>query len=283
MSQTPALKVRNLRTTFHTGRGSVEAVRGVSLTLEAGSSLAVVGESGAGKSVLMRSIIGIQPRGTRVTTTGSAEVAGTQMLGLRERERRRILGRSVGLIYQDPLTSLNPAYPVGDQLVEALINHQPDLGRSQRRRRGIEMLELMGFDDPERILRAYPDELSGGQRQRIGIAAAAICEPGLLIGDEPTTALDVTVQKQVLDLLDSLRQRSGSAFLLVTHDLALASERCDQVAVMRHGLIVEQGPAPRVLTAPEHPYTRALLGCIPRLDGPRPRRLATVPEEDGHE
>jgi ABC-type dipeptide/oligopeptide/nickel transport system ATPase component len=209
--------------------------------------------------------------------TGSVRLDGHDLLALRGRERRRALATSVGMIHQDPLRSLNPTIRVGAQLTEVLA-FAGTATRSERSRRGIELMRKVGFRAPESESRRYPHELSGGQRQRIGIGAAALTEPTLLIGDEPTTALDVTVQKRVLDLMDETRSRTGSSMLLVTHDLGVASERCDDLVVMRGGRIIEAGTTAEVIAAPEHPYTRDLLDSIPRLDGPRLRRLRTPAE-----
>ncbi|MBT1170637.1 ABC transporter ATP-binding protein [Bifidobacterium sp. SO4] len=271
---TPVLEVRGLSVTFRTGRGLVHAVRDVSLTVHAGETFGVVGESGAGKSALMRTIAGIQPFGTRCEVEGSILIDGRDPSSMPEGERRRFMCEKVGLIFQDPLRSLNPAYRIGTQLTESLSSLH--VARGERHERGLDMLRATGFDDPESIWGRYPFQLSGGQRQRIGIGAAAIGRPRLLIGDEPTTALDVTVQHQVLDVLDRIRETTGSAFLLVTHDLDVAAERCDTIAVMREGRIVETGPTEQIVEHPRHPYTRALLACIPSLDGPRLRRLPTV-------
>jgi ABC-type dipeptide/oligopeptide/nickel transport system ATPase component len=189
-----------------------------------------------------------------------------------------MLSESVGMIHQDPLRSLNPTYRVGEQLTEALQFRPRPPSRRERLRIAVERMTQVGFRNPEREARRYPHELSGGQRQRIGIAAATLTEPALLIGDEPTTALDVTVQKRVLDLIDEQRRRTGASLLLVTHDLGVAAERCDDILVMRAGRVLEAGPTAQVLSEPQHPYTQALLGSIPRLTGPRPRRLQTLSE-----
>ena len=273
-NETPVLEVRDLSVTFRTERGIVHAVRDVSLTIHAGETFGVVGESGAGKSALMRTIADVQPFGTRCEVSGTILIDGKDPNAMGEGERRRFMCEKVGLIFQDPLRSLNPTYRIGVQLTEALSSL--GVAGEERRRRGLDMLGATGFEDPESIWRRYPFQLSGGQRQRIGIGAAAIGHPRLLIGDEPTTALDVTVQHQVLDVLDGIRRTTGSAFLLVTHDLDVAAERCDTIAVMREGRIVETGPTERIVTDPQEPYTKALLACIPSLDGPRLRRLPTV-------
>ncbi|MEV8338216.1 ABC transporter ATP-binding protein [Leucobacter sp. NPDC077196] len=274
----PILSVRELTTTIHTRGDARAVVENVSFDLVRGRSLAVVGESGAGKSMLIRSLLGVHAPGVDARVRGSARVMGVDMATADAFERRRVLRESIGMIHQDPLRSLNPTYRVGTQLTEsrAFGNQRPS--RRSLHRRAIEAMAAVGFRDPVREARLLPHELSGGQRQRIGIAAATLNEPALLIGDEPTTALDVTVQKRVLDLIDEMRERTGAALLLVTHDLAVAAERCDDLIVMRAGSVVEAGPTLQLLTAPEHPYTRALIDAIPRLDGPRTRRLCTPTE-----
>lgn len=272
------LAVRSLTTTIHRRGVESTVVDDVSFSIRAGRSLAVVGESGAGKSMLIRSLLGIHPPGLDARVTGSVELAGVDMLNTGASARRRVLAAQVGMIHQDPLRSLNPTYRVGQQLTEVLTFGRTRPSRSALRRRAIDAMAAVGFRDPEHEARRFPHELSGGQRQRIGIAAATLTDPVLLIGDEPTTALDVTVQKRVLDLIDERRKRTGASLLLVTHDLGVAAERCDDLIVMRAGSVVESGPAQQLLTQPAHPYTRALIDAIPRLDGPRPRRLRTLAE-----
>lgn len=273
MTSAPILEVRDL-TVSVTRRGTTRTVvEGATFHLLPGRSLGIVGESGAGKSMLIRSILGVHPPGVDVRVSGHVRLDGHDMLALRGRARRRALAASVGMIHQDPLRSLNPTIRVGDQLTEVLA-FAGTAGRRERARRGVELMRSVGFHAPETEARRFPHELSGGQRQRIGIGAAALTEPALIIGDEPTTALDVTVQKRVLDLLDATRASTGSSLLLVTHDLGVAAERCDEVIVMRAGRIMEAGPTAEVVAAPAHPYTRALLDSIPKLDGPRLRRLA---------
>ncbi|MFE3942417.1 ABC transporter ATP-binding protein [Streptomyces sp. NPDC059118] len=274
----PVLHIENL-TTVVTRRGVEHTVvDGVSLSLDAGGSLAIVGESGAGKSMLIRSVLGVHPPGTSMRVSGRVLLDGNDMLAVRGRAHRRVLAQSVGMIHQDPLRSLNPTYRVGTQLTEALAFAGDGPGRRGRAARAVELMREVGFRSPETEARRYPHELSGGQRQRVGISAATLTEPALLIGDEPTTALDVTVQKRVLDLMDQMRARTGAGLLLVTHDLGVAAERCESLIVMRAGRIVEAGPTATLLTSPAHPYTRGLLESIPRLDGPRPHRLRTSEE-----
>lgn len=275
----PVVETRGLSVTFHTMHGDVQAVRGVDLTIRRGEVCGLVGESGAGKSALMRTIADVQPYGTHCTVEGEMFIDGVDFRALKPRERRRFVSDKVGLIFQDPLRSLNPSYRIGTQLTESLTNAADRLSRADRRERGLRMLKATGFNNPKDVWSRYPSQLSGGQRQRIGIGAAAIARPPLLIGDEPTTALDTTVQRQVLDVLDDIRAKSNSAFLLVTHDIDVAAERCDLIAVMRHGVIVETGPVEQIIEHPRNPYTRALLACKPKLDGPWLRRLPTVDME----
>lgn len=274
MTTTPALQVRHLSASFPGQRGEFRTVlNDISLSVDPGGSLAVVGESGAGKSVLMRSILGVHPLGSAPRVEGSVEIDGVDMLVLSERQRRRMLGRSIAFIHQDPLLSLNPAVRIGVQLTESLAYH--GLVRSPQARHAValEMLRRTRFRDPERDVNKYPHELSGGQRQRVSIAAALISNPSLLIADEPTTALDVTVQRQVLDLLDTLRSERSTALVLVTHDLAVAAQRCEQVAVLRRGQVVETGAAASVISDPRHPYTADLVACTLTLDGPHRSRI----------
>jgi len=275
MSETPILEVRDLAVTVVKNRAERTVVEGVTFSLARGGSLGIVGESGAGKSMLIRAILGVHPPGVSIRVAGSVRLDGHDMLALRGRERRRVLAESVGMIHQDPLRSLNPTIRVGEQLTEVLAFARV-ASRRERSRRAVELMGSVGFRSAESESRRYPHELSGGQRQRIGIGAAALTEPALLIGDEPTTALDVTVQKKVLDLMDATRARTGSSMLLVTHDLGVAAERCDQLLVMRAGAVVEAGQTAEVLAHPAHQYTRSLLDSIPRLDGPRLRRLRTA-------
>ncbi|WP_430591385.1 ABC transporter ATP-binding protein [Humidisolicoccus flavus] len=271
------LDVTDLTTSYATKSGVVTPVRGVSLSVCEGGSLGIVGESGSGKSVLVRSILGVHPARSSPTVTGSVRLNGRETIGLDAKSRRALLGAQVSLIHQDPLMSLNPVVTIGEQVAEAVVNHSNRESRSTLRSRVLELLRSTGLREPEQQYRKYPHELSGGQRQRVGIAAAAITAPTLMIGDEPTTALDVTVQKQVLDMLEDVRRQQNSALVLITHDLGVAAERCDEIAVMYGGRIVEQGPSAQIVGDPRHPYTKALLACGPRLDGPRPLRLPSIP------
>ena len=250
------LELRNLRVRFHTSRGTVEAVKGIDLSVAAGRTLGIVGESGSGKSSACLSILGLHPHGTEVT--GQVVFGGKDLLPLPEKALRSIRGKDIGLVYQDPMAALNPVRPVGSQLREPLQVH---LGMSRRQAddRAAELLARVGIPSPRAQLRAFPHQFSGGMRQRIVIAMAIACEPALLLADEPTTALDVSVQAQVLDLLRDLTDALGIALVLVSHDLSVVAGLADHVAVMYAGEVVEQAPASQLFAHPQHPYTAALL------------------------
>jgi peptide/nickel transport system ATP-binding protein len=262
------LTVENLSIAFPTGTGVIQAVDDVSFRLEAGRALGIVGESGSGKSATALALLGLH-RGTTARVTGRITVTGTDMLTAPDAEVRRLRGRRVAMVFQDPLSSLDPYYPVGDQIAE-VYRHHTGAGRRAARARAIEVLGRVGIPQAAQRVDAHPHEFSGGQRQRALIAMALACEPAMLVADEPTTALDVTVQAQILDLLDGLRAETGMALLLVTHDLGVIAGSADEVLVMRAGRIVERGPVARVLAEPAAAYTRALLSAVPRLDEPRP-------------
>ncbi len=258
---TALLEVEGLRTHFRTRAGTVRAVDGISFALASGGSLGIVGESGSGKTVTSLSIMRLlEPPG--FIAGGRVLFRGRDMVGLSEREIRDIRGRQVCLVFQDPMTSLNPVYRVGDQVVEAVLAHA-DLGRGAAMARTIELFRLLGIPAPERRVHEYPHQLSGGMRQRVMIAMALANEPELLILDEPTTALDVTIQAQILDLIRGLRQRVNTAVLLITHDIGVVEEICEQVLVMYGGRVMEQGTVAQVIADPKHPYTRGLLASIP--------------------
>jgi len=261
-----ALRVRDLVTTFATDAGDVRAVDGVSLSLEPGRTLGLVGESGCGKSVTALSIMGLLPEHAAFLESGSIELRGAEvahdLATLDESGLSRFRGRDLAMIFQDPMSSLNPMMTIGDQLAEGLIAHR-GLSRDAARARVLDLLRKVGIAAAEERLVVYPHQLSGGMRQRVMIAMAIACEPRVLIADEPTTALDVTIQAQVLELLGALQAELGMAMLLITHDLAVVSETADEVAVMYAGRIVERGATARVLESPLHPYTRGLLRSIP--------------------
>lgn len=256
------LRVRDLRVTFGS-RTPIEVVHGLDLDIAPGEVVAVVGESGSGKSVTALSVIGLLPQGARAT--GSVKLHGRELLGLSPHELRQVRGAEIALISQDPVASLNPVFTIGFQVVEAVRAHDRSVSARAAHRRAIELLELVDIPDPARRMKQYPHELSGGQCQRIGIAMALASDPQLLIADEPTTALDVTVQAEVLDVLARLGRRDGRAILLITHDMGVVAELADRVVVMRHGALVEEGSARSVLLAPTAGYTRQLLEAVPRV------------------
>jgi peptide/nickel transport system ATP-binding protein len=274
----PLLRVRDLVTSFQTEEGRLRAVDGVSFDVPAGASVGIVGESGCGKSVTALSILRLVPDPPGQIESGSIELEGRDLLRLSTREMRAIRGNQVSMVFQEPMTSLNPVYTVGSQIVEAIRLHQKR-GRGDAWRRAVEMLALVGIPAPETNARAYPHQLSGGMRQRVMIAMAIACEPKLLLADEPTTALDVTIQAQILATLRELRERLGMSVLLITHDLGVVAEHTEQVVVMYAARVVESAPVTSLFARPRHPYTLGLLGSLPGRaasdDGGR-RRLQTI-------
>jgi peptide/nickel transport system ATP-binding protein len=277
----PLLEVRDLRTHFELEDGVVKAVDGVSLTVRRGRTLAVVGESGCGKSVTARSILRLVERPARIVG-GQVLLHGkdpsgdpVDLLAVKDKRLRQVRWADIAMVFQEPMASLSLVHTIGDQIIEAVRLHE-NLGKAQARQRAIEMLGRVGIPDPKRRIDSYPFELSGGMRQRAMIAMALSCRPRLLIADEPTTALDVTTQAQILDLLQDLQQELGMAIMLITHDLGVAAQVADEVAVMYLGEVVEHGPAESVLTAPKHPYTRALVRSVPRLGQRGAGRLEAV-------
>jgi peptide/nickel transport system ATP-binding protein len=270
----PLLAIEDLRVGFRTDDGLVQAVRGVSLEVAAGGALGIVGESGSGKSVSMLSVLGLT-RGATTKIEGAIRFEGRDLVSASEAELRAVRGARIAMIFQDPLSSLHPLYRVGRQLVEALRAHQP-MTRAAARERAVELLALVGIAEPRGRADAYPHEYSGGMRQRAMIAMALANDPQLLIADEPTTALDVTVQAQILALLSRLRDELGMALVLITHDLGVVAQVVDDVAVMYAGEVVEHGSREAIFAAPEHPYTWGLLRSIPRLDGPRVEELVPI-------
>ena len=271
---TPLLEVRDLRTDFYTDDGVFRAVDGVSFSVEKGRSLGVVGESGCGKSVTALSIMGLVPQPPGKIASGEIRFEGTDLLKLSPAGMRDLRGNQMAMIFQEPMTSLNPAFTIGDQIVEGLLRHRR-LERGAAREQAIEMLRRMRIPSPEARYDDYPHRLSGGMRQRVMIAMALVCAPRLLIADEPTTALDVTIQAQILDLMRTLREETGTAIMLITHDLGVVAEFADDVVVMYAGRIVEQARVEALFADPQHPYTIGLLGSIPRLDLAQDR-LATI-------
>ena len=261
----PLLEINDLQTHFFSRGRTLKAVDGVSLSIEASEVLAVVGESGCGKSVTAASILGLVPNPPGRIVGGSIRFEGKELVGLPAREMRALRGDRIGMIFQEPMTSLNPALTVGEQIGEVLMQHR-GMTRRQAVGRAAELLELVCVPDPQRRVQDYPHRLSGGMRQRVMIAMAIACEPRLLIADEPTTALDVTVQAQVLDLLLTIRQRFGTAVLLITHDLGVVAETADRVAVMYAGRKIEEAETASLFANPQHPYTRGLLAASPEIE-----------------
>jgi oligopeptide/dipeptide ABC transporter ATP-binding protein len=274
----PLLEVRDLRTHFTTREGVVRAVDGVSLSVDSGRTLGLVGESGCGKSVTALSLLGLIPKPPARIVGGEVLFRGRDLTTLSERELEDVRGKRIAMVFQDPMTSLNPTLTIETQLVETMRRHL-DVSRREARRRAVELLDEVGIPNPESRLGDYPHRLSGGMRQRVMIAIALSCEPDVLIADEPTTALDVTVQAQVLDLLDRLRREHDMAMIVITHDMGVIAEVADEVAVMYAGQIVEQASAAALFARPEHPYTEALLGALPQLDDDASRvgRLTAIP------
>ncbi len=271
----PLLEVRNLHTEFRTGAGVVRAVDGISYTVEPGETVAIVGESGSGKSVGALSLLRLIPNPPGRITQGEVLFDGRDLMRLSEEEMRQVRGRDIGMVFQEPMTSLNPVLSIGRQITEAIEQHRrvdPEAARA----RAMELLRLVGIADAPRRLKQYPHQLSGGMRQRVMIAIALACDPKLIIADEPTTALDVTIQAQILELMQSLTRRLGVALIIITHNLGVVARYAHRVNVMYAGRIVESGSADAVYHDPRHPYTMALLRSVPRLDRPRQARLDPI-------
>ncbi|OBA70613.1 peptide ABC transporter ATP-binding protein [Mycobacterium sp. 1554424.7] len=271
----PLLEVSDLAVTFPSDGRPVTAVRGISYRIEPGEVVAMVGESGSGKSVSAMAVVGLLPEYARVR--GSVRLQGTELLGLGDDAMSRFRGRTVGMVFQDPMSALTPVYTVGDQIAEAIEVHQPRVGRKAARLRAVELLELVGISQPERRARAFPHELSGGERQRVVIAIAIANDPDLLICDEPTTALDVTVQAQILEVLKTARDVTGAGVLIITHDLGVVAEFADRALVMYAGRVVESATVTDLYRSRQMPYTVGLLGSVPRLDAPQGTRLVPIP------
>ena len=258
------LEVRDLHTSFFTPVGEVKAVNGISFNLDHGKVLGIVGESGSGKSVTAYSIMQILEKTGKIVS-GSIKVDGKELVGLPEREMKNIRGNRISIIFQDPMTSLNPTYTIGHQLMEAILLHT-NRNKKQAYDRAVEMLKLVNVNEPEKRMKQYPFEFSGGMRQRVMIAMALACEPDILIADEPTTALDVTIQAQILELMQSLQKELGMAIIMITHDLGVVAQMCDEVIVMYAGSICEQGTADEIFYNPKHEYTKGLMRSIPTVD-----------------
>jgi len=270
------LNVENLRTRFHTAEGTVYAVNGISFQVAEGETLAVVGESGCGKSVTMMSILGLIPIPPGEIVSGSAHFVDQDLLTLSENKMEHIRGRDIAMIFQDPMTSLNPVLTIETQITESLQTHM-NLDKNQALNRTIELLELVGIPDTKERLKNYPHQFSGGMRQRAMIAMALACTPSLLIADEPTTALDVTIQAQIVELMKALRDQLGMAIIWITHDLGVVAGLAERVVVMYAGYIVEEGLVDDIYEKPSHPYTLSLLEALPRADHRRHSRLKSIP------
>ena len=271
----PLLTVNEVSTRFRTKRGHLRAVERVSLQVEAGETLGLVGESGSGKSVLGQTIMGLVSHGGNTTVTGQVLFEGRDMQFLSRKDQQRLWGKDIAMVFQDPMSALNPFKRIGTHITESLRAHL-GLDKKQARERAIELLRKVRIPEPTRRIDQYPHELSGGMRQRVVIAMALACDPKLVIADEPTTALDVTVQKQILELLDSLRTETRMAGILISHDLGVVSGQTDRVAVMYAGRVVETAPTRQLFTTPRHPYTEALLAAVPRLEQDPHTRLESI-------
>ncbi|MCC5958488.1 MAG: ABC transporter ATP-binding protein [Rhodobacteraceae bacterium] len=271
----PVLQVQGLKTLFNTRSGNLHAVNSVSFNLQAGELLGVVGESGSGKSVTMMSLIGLLPTPPAEVQAGSVMFGGQDLLKLSQRSLQNLRGRDIGFVFQDPMTSLNPVFTVGFQIMEPLRRHM-GMNKSEAQARAIELLDLVGIPDARRRLKDFPHQFSGGMRQRVMIAIALACDPKVLIADEPTTALDVTIQAQILELVKELRQKLGMAIIWITHDLGVIAGIADRVMVMYGGQVVEYGPVREVFANPAHPYTRALMTTVPSVRGARAPKLNVI-------
>lgn len=268
------LEIEDLSISFFTPAGEVKAVNGISYSLDKGEVLGIVGESGSGKSVSVSALMQLLTYPGRVTG-GSITFDGQDILALNQKKMRNIRGEEIAMIFQDPMTSLNPVYTIGNQLIETIRCHKK-ISRRAARLEAIEALKLVGINNPERRMKQYPHEFSGGMRQRVMIAMALVCKPKLLIADEPTTALDVTIQAQILDLMKSLRKDIDAAVILITHDLGIVSDICDRVIVMYAGQIVESGLIDDIYYRPQHPYTKGLLSCLPKVDAGKREQLHPI-------
>jgi len=271
---TQLLKVSDLRIAFNAGGESTEVVHGIDFTVDSGGeTVAILGESGSGKSVTCMALTRLLPESPLCTVSGSVLFEGKDVLQMRRRELRKVRGKGIAYIFQEPSASLNPVFKVGSQIAEAVRLHRPDI--SDVKSRVVELLDRVGIRDAEQRYSAYPHELSGGMQQRVVIAMALACEPKLLVADEPTTALDVTIQAQIMDLLRKLREEFGMSVILITHNFGIVKGFADRVIVLYRGEVVEEGPVETLLNNPQHPYTKALIACIPRL-GVKQHRLNTI-------
>jgi oligopeptide/dipeptide ABC transporter ATP-binding protein len=273
------LEVKDLVVEFRTDRGTVKAVNGVNFDVYKGKTVGIVGESGSGKSVSALAIMGLIPNPPGRVAGGDIKFNGKSLLGLEASEMRKIRGNKIAMIFQEPMTSLNPVYTIGNQIEEVVELHQPHLSKAERAAKAVDMLRLVGIPSPEKRVKEYPHQLSGGMRQRVMIAIALSCEPDILIADEPTTALDVTIQAQILELMKKLQKELGMGIILITHDLGVVAETCDDVAVMYCGQIVERADVKTLFSHPQHPYTKGLMESIPSFDSTKSEkkeRLQTI-------
>lgn len=271
------LEVKDLRVGFQSDDSLLVAVDGVSFTLEAGQMLGIVGESGCGKSVTARALMRLLEQPSGRILNGDVKLDGRDVLKLPLEDMRKVRGKDIAMIFQEPMTALNPVHRVGKQIIENLMIHHPDMSAHDALRRAVELMTWVGIPAPEQRVNEYPHQLSGGMRQRIMIAMALSCGPKVLIADEPSTALDVTVQAQILDLIKRLQRETGMAVILITHDLGVVAETCDEVAVMYAGRIAERGPVTSIFANPLHPYTQGLMNCLPKLDHAPKTPLPAIP------
>lgn len=269
------LEIKNLHTYFYTDSGVIKSVDGVDIELREGTTLGIVGESGSGKSVTALSVMGLLMGTTGKVAEGEILFEGRDLTKLDDEERRKMRGEKISMIFQEPMTSLNPVMKIGDQITECILMHN-NISKQEAWDKAVEMLKLTGVPRVERMMKEYPFQLSGGQRQRVMIAMALVCKPKILIADEPTTALDVTIQAQILDLMENLKQKTGTSILFITHDLGVVAEVCDDVVVMYSGRVVEKGDVRSIFASPSHPYTKGLLVSIPKL-GECAEELESIP------
>ncbi len=269
------LEIKGLRTSFLTGDGEVQAVRGISLGIGKGESVGIVGESGSGKSVTFLSVLRLMAHSGRILE-GEILFEGQDLVKMNSRQMRAIRGNRISMIFQDPMSSLNPLIPVGDQVAEVLWEHHKDMTKAQRDQKVAELFRMIKIPEPEKRMKSFPHEFSGGMRQRVMIAMALACRPSLLIADEPTTALDVTIQDQILKLMRRLQAEIGMSILFITHDLGVVAELCSRVVVMYGGMIMEEAPIDDIFESPLHPYTQGLLASIPSVDQDKARRLRPI-------
>lgn len=269
------LEIKNLHTYFYTDSGVIKSVDGVDIELREGTTLGIVGESGSGKSVTALSVMGLLMGTTGKVAEGEILFEGRDLTKLDDEERRKMRGEKISMIFQEPMTSLNPVMKIGDQITECILMHN-NISNQEAWDKAVEMLKLTGVPRVERMMKEYPFQLSGGQRQRVMIAMALVCKPKILIADEPTTALDVTIQAQILDLMENLKQKTGTSILFITHDLGVVAEVCDDVVVMYSGRVVEKGDVRSIFASPSHPYTKGLLASIPKL-GECAEELESIP------